>query len=792
MRFTTHSKLAHLLLLTLIVVAVSACSIQSYLPEGAYVLTSNKIETDYQTPRSERISSSEIGQYIKQRPSMDVWNVRAWLYLRADSAKKNLWNSLLRTLGTPPTLLDTTLTRRSADNIEAYVASRGFFSATEEYSFRLKPHSRTAEVTYTTIQGEPYRIADVVYNIEDSYIAKLIQSDTLSSIHPGAILDINALGEERTRLTEMLRSEGYYDFAESSIEFQVDTTLGNHEASVEMILRQQVVGYNREGEPIGQNNPLYRIGNIRVLPDYDATEAATNPDYLLSLDTLRYRGMEIVYRGHRPNIRPSVLRRLIKLQSGSMYNEKRVNTTYDNLMRVDYIHSANILFTPEGRDQLRKVTFVGDHWSDTAETLEGVLDCEIRLSPAMRQSYKIELEASTTSSFYGVSTTVGYQNRNLFRGAEQLDLSFTYGYELLRVEDPSLGRNSTEVGGMVGVTFPQFLFPIDIDPYGLVHTPQTRLEFSINGQDRRYYNRVLSNISFGYNWSDGGRSLFSVRPFDVSLVKMNYVSQDFLDRLQNPYLRDSYTTQMMAGISGSYAYGVQDIATRSDYTTLRAGFSTSGNVISGVKHLLGSSKTNGHYTVFGIPYAQYVRGDVTFAQSIGLGDKVNFVYRLYGGLIFPYGNSRNESLPADRLFYAGGINSMRGWTVRTLGPGNSAEVNGGYPSQFGNLRLEANAELRFPLGGIFDGAAFVDAGNVWYTPNIQDIPEGAAFKFGTMFEQIALNTGLGLRLNLSVLILRLDWGIQLYNPGKSEGNRWVIAKPNIRNTSLNFGIGYPF
>jgi outer membrane protein assembly factor BamA len=249
---------------------------------------------------------------------------------------------------------------------------------------------------------------------------------------------------------------------------------------------------------------------------------------------------------------------------------------------------------------------------------------------------------------------------------------------------------------------------------------------------------------------------------------------------------------MMAGVSGAYSYGAQNITAQSDYTTFRAGFSTSGNLLSGIMSLVGTEKTDGHYTLFGIPYAQYVRGDVTWVESLSLSEKTTFVYRLYGGIIFPYGNSKNESLPADRLFYAGGVNSMRGWSVRTLGPGTSPEVNSGYPSQFGNLRLEANMELRFPLGGIFDGAAFLDAGNVWYTPNIKGIPEGSAFKFDTFAEQVALNTGIGLRLNLKVLVLRLDWGIQLHNPGMPEGERWVIAKPKIHNTALNFGIGYPF
>lgn len=778
--------------MAVIALAMASCSIKGYIPEGSYILTGNHLVTDKEAPKEERISAGEMSKYVRQKPAMDLFNVRTWLYLQSKPEKKNLWNNLLRSIGTAPVVLDSVSVIKSAENIGAYVASRGFFAATEEFSIEHNEEKRTARVTYKTVQREPYRIESITRRVEDSYIQKLLASDSLSEIHKGDILDIGLLGQERTRITQLLRSDGFYDFSENNIEYLVDTTLGNHRASVELVIKQHLEGRNSEGVPIYTNNPIYRIGTIRVLPNYNATEAATNADYLRSLDTLNYQGLEIVYHGDRPNIRPSVLRRLVRLRSGSMYNDRRVTNTYENLMGINYIHSANILFSQQSDNQMRKVTFVGDHWSNTAETTEGVLDCEIRLAPAMKQSFKADLEASTTSSFYGLSATLGYQNQNLFRGAEQIDMSFTVGYEFRKATSELSNRNSTELGGMVGITFPQFLFPVDLDPQGLTYNPQTRLEFSINHQDRRYYDRVLSNVSFGYSWSNAKRHQFVLRPFDVSLVKVNYVSQDFLDRLQNPYLKDSYTTQMMAGISGSYFRGTQNITYQSDYNTLRVGFATSGNLLSGIQSLVGSPKTDGHYTLFGIRYAQYLRTDITWAQATTLSDELTLAYRLYGGVIIPYGNSRNESLPADQLFYAGGVNSMRGWSVRTLGPGSAAEVDSGYPSQFGNLRLEANAELRFPLGGIFNGAAFLDAGNVWYTSNIRGIPEGAAFDPQSLLSQIALNTGVGLRANLSVLVLRLDWGIQLYNPGREAGQRWVIAHPSFRNTALHFGIGYPF
>jgi len=771
---------------------LASCSVTRNIPEGSYVLTENKIVTDSEMPRTERISSTEIGKFVKQRPAPDLFGIRVWIYEKADPEKQNWWNNLLRTLGTCPVVLDTTLTRRSADNIEAYIASRGFFGAKEDYSFEFDHRRRTAKAVYTTVQGQPYRIANVNCDFRDTFIEKLLSHDSLSLVRRGEILDLNVLGEERKKVAADLRNRGYYNFSVSNIDFLVDTTVGDHKADVTMLVKQNVTGYDTQGLPVAENNMVYRIGRVNVFPDYDATKAATDTSYLNSLDTLDYRGLGIIYHGRRPNLRPAVLRKLVLLQPGALYSESRVANTYDNLMRVDYLRSANILFSEMPGTTKQEVTFIGDHWSETIDTNEGELACEIRLAPAQSQNYKVELEASSTSSFYGISTTLGYQNRNIFRGAELFDMSFTFGYEFLKVNDTDVNRNSIEVGGRIGVTIPQFLFPVNLDPSGKLRNQQTRIEFSISDQNRRYYHRVLSSVTFGYSWSDGHGSIFSLRPFDISLVKVNYVSQTFLDKLQNPYLKDSYTTQMMAGISGGYFYGDQNTLGKRYYRNVRANFSTSGNAISACMEIFGASKTDGHYTAFGIPYAQYLRGDISYAQSFGVGEKSSFAYRFFGGLIYPYGNSRHESLPADRLFYAGGINSMRGWTVRTLGPGGAAEVSSGYPSQFGNMRLEANAELRFPIWGIFDGATFIDAGNVWYTPDINNVPTDSEFRFNTFLPQIALNTGLGLRLNLNVLVLRLDWGVQLYNPDKTAGNRWVIGKYSWSNTALNFGIGYPF
>ncbi|MBR3931976.1 MAG: hypothetical protein IKJ46_05310, partial [Tidjanibacter sp.] len=218
------------------------CNIKGYLPEGAYMLTKNVVEEDKSTPRNERIAGSEVSKYIRQRPSMDLWGIRAWLYCQADTVGAKWWDKFLRNVGAEPVILDTTQTRLSAANIGAYVASRGFFNAEEEYSFRLNPKNQTAEVTYTTFQGEPYRIAKVESQISDDFMAKVLASDTTTFVRPGNILDLEMLGTERTRIAEVLRNRGYYDFSVADIEFRVDTTIGKHQANLTMVIGGRTVG----------------------------------------------------------------------------------------------------------------------------------------------------------------------------------------------------------------------------------------------------------------------------------------------------------------------------------------------------------------------------------------------------------------------------------------------------------------------------------------------------------------------------------------------------------------------
>ena len=767
--------------------SLGACNTTRNLPQGSYQLERNRIAIDKSVPKEERITKQEINRYITQKPAVDIFGIRGWIYSKADTVRNSWWDRLLQNVGSAPVILDTTLTERSVERIESFMDWRGYFESEESYSVRLDSARQRARVTYSVEQGEPYRIASLEYDFRDPFVGNVIMEDSASLLQVGNVLDMEALSQERVRITDYLRNQGYYNFSVDNIHFPIDTTVGDHLADVTMIVNQYTTGYDAQGMPVQENNALYRIGEINVFPDYDAQLAATDATYFDRLDTLHYEGLNIIYHESLP-IRPEVLRRVISIYPGYLYSAEEINRTYDNLMALSYFKSASIVFTPMPVESRNTVTYIGAEGDEVVETYEDYLSCSVRCTPTTRQGYTVELEASTTSSFYGLSTSLGYQNRNLFRGAELFEADFTFAYELLKVKT---SRNSFEVGGSVALNVPRFMTPFPIDRLQRAHDPQTRFEASYNTQRRPYYHRSLLSGAFGYSWGGGEYSTYTLRPLDISLVKMNYVSEEFLNRLQNPYLRNSYTSQMIAGISGAYLYDRQSGSRRSS-STFRLGWETSGNLLYGIDRMVGHrAEGEDFYRAFGIRYAQYARVDASWAGSTPVGEQSAIAYRLYGGYGYSYGNGKNMSIPFDRLFYAGGINSMRGWPVRTLGPGGSAAPTDVlYPSQLGNMRLEANLEMRFPLSNMVDGALFFDVGNIWNAGHGDYTPD-SKFQFDTFYKQLGFNTGLGVRFDLNVTVLRLDWGIRLHGPNLPAGDRW-IKNFRLKNTALNFGIGYPF
>lgn len=764
------------------------------------MLTANKIETDRSVPRDERITSSEINRYIRQNATKKLLgtNIPAWIYSLANPDKNNGWNNMLRRFGSEPVILDTALTALSNRNIKMYLESRGYYESVSSYEIDYR-RGRKAAVTYTVRQGLPYRIDTIRYDYQDDFLKQLLSQDTSAClVKTGGIFDLDILDSERQRITSYLRERGYYDFSVNNILYIADTLADKRLVDLTMIIRRHLEGYDDSGRPIYRNNAVYRIGDIYVHPNYDATLAATDPSYLRNTDTTYYQGLRIINHG-KPRIKPQALRRAIPIYPDYIYNTTDIQRTSYNLQRLDYFKNASMTFTEPPRDTGNYVTYI-DAAGNPVYTLEKRLDCNIFCTPAMRQGYMLDFEATMSSAFYALRPTISYLNRNLFRGAELLNISLSGGYEFNT--DETLVRHSYEVGLSASVDFPRFLAPFPIDRTGKLFNPVTKVEASSMLQRKSKYHRTITGVNIGYTWNNGRNTTYTVRPIDINLIDVSFIDAAFLESIQNVYLRESYSSQYIAAISGSYSY-FNPYTKRGNSLSIKANIELAGNLTNVLAHWLSEpvteavSDTHGSgipryetfHKLFGIRYSQYFRIDASVSNTIPIGYRSAIAYRFAAGIGLPYGNS--STMPMDRMLYVGGSNSMRGWPVRALGPGAATEGrNSGYKSQLGNLRLEANLEFRFPLWKSLHGAVFFDAGNIWMA-GIPGAAQDEVFRFNSFYKELGFNTGLGLRYDLQLVVIRLDWGIRLHDPSLPVGQRWQKAF-KWGNTALNFGIGYPF
>ncbi len=773
-----------------------SCNVTRNLPDGTYLLQKVDIKTDKETPKSQRITAEDVTKYIRQTPNKHFLGTNFYveMYNLANPEKDNWWNNLKRRIGEEPVLLSIDESEKSRRNLKICLDLHGYFASEVACDIDTTYRKRRAKVTYSLTQNQPYIIDGISYDFRDRFLEPILSPDTVNClIHKGDIYNVATLDAERERIATMLKNRGYYNFSVSNISYIADTLQQKNRVALTMIVKQKLNGYTNRGEAIYDNNAVYRLRNIDIIPGYNAVADKSSKEYMFTLDTLSYNGLEVLFDGKQPYIRPEVLRPAVALYPGAIYNSSYVQRTYNNLLQMGF-KSARVNFTevPDSTATDKTyLTYVGGSDSILLNyTREQYLDCKILCTPSLKQSIKAELEGSTTSSFYGLKASVGYQNRNIFRGAELLDITGSVGYEYMRAKDASR-RSALEVGLSAGLTFPRFL---GIHTTGLsnISAPKTRFEISYNYQNRPYYRRDLSSASWSYSWRNLSNSSFTLRPININWVNVSYIDQKFFDGLMNEYLKRSYESQLIVGMAGSYTYNNTRAESSLNQTLVRINVELAGNTVDGLMHLLSKPVAGEkYYNFLGIRYSQYFRTDINLSQRIMLGEKCAIAGRLYAGLGVAYGNS--VAIPFDRMFYAGGSNSMRGWAPRTLGPGSSQiPEDTVYPTQLGDTKLEANLEFRFPIWSMLHGATFLDLGNIWYMGhNKVDYPEGSVFHFDQFYKQLGFNTGIGLRLDIKFAVLRLDWGIQLHNPNNPAGERW-IHNFKWKNTSLNFGVGYPF
>ncbi|HBH20819.1 MAG TPA: hypothetical protein DDX33_02110 [Rikenellaceae bacterium] len=700
----------------------ASCSTTRLVPRGERRLASN----DIKIVGGEKISVSELQSSIRQQPNGSIfgWNPLISVYNWSNGSGRGI-NGVWEFFGTAPVVFDSTLVDKSSESMVEHLHYLGYYDAKVAGVVRTK--KRVAKVTYVVDPGKRKAIDRIEYDIPPGEFAEDFSLDSLNmTVHPGDFLSEKLLESETVRGSAYFRNKGYYNFNKNHYFFEADTLSG------QTVLHYKIKGYTRSDNPDNESPIVkYRIRNVDIMHPSD------------------------IY------VRPGLLRDFNKIKPGTYYSEDVVNTTYYRFSALNMFGGVNIEMTP----------------SDSA-----YVDCRIKLSGGDMVGYKVNLELSSNSSgLFGASPQLNYYHKNVFGGGEWLNLGFTGNWQFM----PGTNVKSSEWGISAGISFPRALgYPLRKIKGRFI--PRTEIKTSYNYQNRPEYRRTIGNVSFGYSGRVGENFYYQVYPVQFGLVKLYKLSDSFRETLMaNPYLWDSYSDKFDLGL-GSVLYYTTDasIVPKAPYGFVRYSVDLAGNVVSLFNKVLPSS--DGHYTLLGLPYNQYVRSEIQLGRSFGLGkwNGVSLAMRFVAGVGKAYGNS--SALPFEKQFYCGGASSMRGWQVRTLGPGFSAvDESFVIPSQTGDLKLELDAELRFKLLWKLEGAMFAEAGNIWRMDSLS----------GAFPRSIAADWGAGLRLNLDFILIRVDLGVKLHDPSQPEGQRWIGPSrwlKGVNNYTIHFGVGYPF
>ena len=680
----------------------------------------------------EKLSANEVTPYIRQQAKRGFffgWSPAISIYNWSNGSGQGI-NRVWETIGTPPVIFDPSQIEGSCTNIAKHLETLGYYGS--KVTGEVDFSGRLAKVKYHVTPGKRIPIDQIVYEVPGGSFGEHFRADSSNiTVHVGDFLSEKALEAETVRGAGVFRNLGYYEFNKNFYTFEADT------------LSDVTTLYYR----IREEPRVFHIGQVNI------SHPAGIP------------------------FRESLLRKFNVIQPGALYNEQIVNTTYARLAALKVFNSVSVEMSP-------------------ADSV--TVDCDIRLSGLDQLGFKINLEASTNASdLLGFSPKLNLYHKNLFHGGEWLDLGFTGNWQWV----PKTQISSSELGVTASLSFPRLL---GVSPRRMrgENIPRTEFKASFNYQNRPEYKRILTSFNFGYNGQIGREYFYQLYPLQVSTVKLYEVDETFLDRLLTyPYLWDTFEDQINAGV-GAMLYHTtnSDVVPKTAYHYERLSLEASGNVISLFNPILPTYEgIMKQHLLFGLPYKQYVRAELNLGRvfRFGWGDRQSLALHMVAGVGLAYGNS--VSLPFEKQFYCGGANGMRGWQARTLGPG-FAPLSDYFkiPSQTGDLKFEADIEYRFPSFWKLEWAVFAEAGNVWTLPLLRkdlvdglggDVDESARFSL----RSIAADWGIGLRVNLDFILIRLDVGFRLHDPARAEGDRWVRPRDWFHGSSaIHFGVGYPF
>ena len=720
----------HICLSAMMLMVTISCSTTRVLQDDQYRLAKNRIEV----VNDDEFNPNALNPYLKQKPK--GWSPFLYVY-NWTNGKGKAWDKLVTKIGVAPIVYDPELVDNSIENIDNHLEYLGYYGSHTESEIKVK--KKRVEVIYKVTLGKQFPIRDLEITLpKRGEFAEAFMSDTASMmVKPGDFLSESMLEAETERAAAAMRNMGFYSFNKNNFFFEADTLSYPGTA----LLKMQINEFTRNETSRGAE-PIRRffINDVSI-------------SYPKSM-----------------KIREKILTELNLITPGDVYGEDIIKNTYSRYSALKTFSSVNI---------------------GTTQVDTNLVNCVISLSQSRNQGFKVNLEASTNSSgLLGVSPQLSYYHKNLFKGGEWLNLSFMGNFQFKLRDDV----RSNEFGISGGLSIPKF-FPL---PYRYFKgsIPRTDVNLSYNYQSRPEYTRNIISTSYGYSGNVRNRFFYQAYPLQMNVVKLFDLDEDFYKTLANdPFLKNAYQNHFDLGSGATLYYTTNASANPQDtYFYTRFQFDIAGNMLSAFKPVM-KKDANGSGMIWNTPFSQFVRGELTLGRTwvFGRNNGQAIATRILAGAGYAYGNS--SALPFEKHFYGGGANSLRGWQARTVGPGCSPrDTSFVIPNQTGDMKLEANIEYRFNMFWKVAGAVFVDAGNVWmlnYKDNSGNADD-SMFRWNSLGESIAANWGVGVRLNLGFLLLRVDMGMKVHDPSRDQ--KWVSPGKWLRrdNYALHFGVGYPF
>lgn len=726
----------------IIVVTISACSASKFIPEGSYLLDDVKIKSD-----TKNIETSQLEPYIRQKGNskwFSLFKVPLGTYALSGRDTTKWINRKLQALGEGPVLFDSLQAEQTCNDLSNVLHGMGYIKAQVDYALK-REKKKKVKVIYNLHPGKRYHISSINYDIQDKNIDSVLKNKKFHStnLRTGMPFMVSVLDNEREQITDFLNNNGYVNFHKDFISYSADTISGSTDIDITLHLHKFLSGNGEEETEHKQ----YTIGKI----NYHA-----NGDF------------------DKIPLRKSVLEENTIIEAGKLYNADELQKTYNRFGRLPIVKYTNIKFT-ERPDS-------------------NILDCNIGISTNKINSISFQPEGTNTAGDLGAAASLTYENRNIFRGAETFSIKLRGAFEAITGLEGYQNQDYEEYSLEAKLLFPRFVVPFLSKKFKKQSTAMSELTVSYNMQNRPEFHRRVFTASWRYRWNDiSGKKSYKFDLIDLNYIYMPWISttfkEEYLDDVnnRNSILRYNYEDLFIMKLGFGMSFNNGDEA-------YKINVETSGNFLSGISHLLGSKRNeDNQYTLFNIAFAQYVKGDFDYTKIIMFDRNNSLALHAGLGIAYPYGNSK--ILPFEKRYFSGGANSVRGWSVRGLGPGKFKGTNGAidFINQTGDIKLDLNIELRSFLFWKVYGAAFIDAGNIWTIRAYEEQP-GGQFRFKDFHKQIAVAYGLGIRFNFDFFILRFDMGMKAINPAYNSNNEhYAIFHPDFsRDFAFHFAVGLPF